>query len=286
MKIGIPGLAVLLSFAIATLSLGDEEALRRCLTFHAGFDDGPNAGFARGDGAIYTADAERQNLVKGLHTEDVSLVSGRGKFGAALEFRRPSESIVLFRTADNLPYQRRNWSGSVSLWLSLDPDRDLQPGFADPIQITDKTWNNASFFVDFTRDDRPRKFRLGVFADYPVWNPNDTDWETLPVKERPMATVDRPPFARGKWTHVAFTFSRFNSDSETAVAALYVDGKRAGEISRRRQTFTWNPDEAAAMLGLSYVGLLDELAFFNRELTEAEIVEIYRLPRGVAGLYR
>lgn len=280
------GSAFLAILAFLPAAAADEQALRRSLTFHAGFDGGVAATVARGDAALYTADENRERLVEGMRTDDVVLAAGRGKFGDALEFRRPSDSILLYRAAKNFPYSQRNWSGSVSLWLSLDPDRDLQPGFADPIQITDKTWNNASFFVDFTRDERPRHFRLGVFPDLGVWNPDGVDWEAFPVERRPMAGVDRPPFARGKWTHVAFTFSRFNTGSDAAIATLYLDGRRVGRIDRRVQTFTWDETEAVIMLGLSYVGLMDEVALFDRELTDKEVAELYALARGVAGLPR
>ena len=40
------------------------------------------------------------------------------------------------------------------------------------------------------------------------------------------------------------------------------------------------------MLGISYTGLFDELAFFNRSLTAAEVGQLFALPGGVATLHR
>ena len=39
-------------------------------------------------------------------------------------------------------------------------------------------------------------------------------------------------------------------------------------------------------LGVSYVGLLDDLALFNRELSAAEIDQLYRLDGGAGSLHR
>ena len=75
----------------------------------------------------------------------------------------------------------KDWSGTVSFWLRLDPDKDLEPGYADPIQITDKKWDDASFFVDFTKDDKPRHFRLGIYSDLKVWNPKGLNFDTMPT---------------------------------------------------------------------------------------------------------
>ena len=34
-----------------------------------------------------------------------------------------------------LGYNARSWSATVSVWLRLNPDQDLEPGYCDPIQI-------------------------------------------------------------------------------------------------------------------------------------------------------
>ena len=40
------------------------------------------------------------------------------------------------------------------------------------------------------------------------------------------------------------------------------------------------------MLGLSYIGLYDDLAVFDRALTEEEVAWIYRLDGGIRSLAR
>ncbi len=263
------------------------EALAKSLAFHAPFDGDAKAAFARGDPRIYTAPkmALKDQRV-GLTSGNVSIAKGKGRFGDALEFRKKEQPAVFFLGDGNMPYAKENWSGTVSVWLSLDPDEDLEPGFADPIQITEREWNDGAFFVDFSKDDKPRHFRLGAFADRTVWDPKKREWDVVPVAERPMVDVGRKVFGRGRWTHVAFTFSRFNTGRDDGRAKLSIDGEPVGDLSARRQTFTWDPKKTVIWLGLSYIGLMDDLAVFDRELTAEEVRTLYRLEGGVRSLGR
>ena len=52
----------------------------------------------------------------------------------------------------------------------------------------------------------------------------------------------------------------------------------------RRQAFTWDLSKATIRLGLGYVGLLDELAIFNRALSAGEVRMLFELPAGLSGL--
>jgi hypothetical protein len=183
-----------------------------------------------------------------------------------------------------MDYLTNNWNGAVSLWLKLDPDEDLEPGYCDPIQITPRDWNDGAFFVDFSKDERPRHFRLDAFADRAVWDPLKRNWDAVPATERPMVTVTKPPFRRDRWTHVLFSFSNFNTGRNDGLAKLYLDGQWQGALAGHTQTFTWEPPKTLVMLGLSYIGLYDELAIFNRALTDQEVQAVYRLTGGVRSL--
>jgi hypothetical protein len=258
--------------------------LAEALAFHAPFDGAPDAAFAKGDPKVYTGKELGKDGEAGLTTPEVAIAKGKGRFGDALQFRKKVADVVFFRGGPNMPYAKADWSGSVSFWLSLDPEEDLAPGYADPIQITERGWNDGALFVDFTKDDVPRHFRLGAFADRKVWDPNERNWDDVPVAERPMADVARTPFGRGKWTHVAFTWSRFNTGKDDGVAKLYLDGALAGELRGRVQTFTWDTEKTVIQVGMSYVGFVDDLAVFDRELSAAEIAGIHRLEGGIAAL--
>ncbi len=282
----IPTLGILLS---ATFALAADEpsrapaGLAEALLLHASFDDSPNAEVASGDSSIYTATSLKRDKVRaGLHSPGVRLDPRSGRYGGALAFTKKVEEIIYFTGKDNLPSTDGPFSGSILFWMRLSPATDLPPGYVDPIQITDKNWNDASLFVDFTKD-LPRKFRLGVFSDYQFWNPQDREWDAIPPQERPLVTVDEPPFSRDRWTHVAITLRDMNAEQKSGLATLYLDGKPQGSL-RGKQQITWGDDRLAIMLGIYYVGRLDDLAVFNKALSEQEIQRILQLPSGIGSL--
>lgn len=261
--------------------LSPKESLQKALTFYAPFDGSVDAQSSQGDARLYSATSMKHPRVgtPGLPaTGNVVLSPTGGRAGGALEFRKKASEIVFFQGDRNIPYQTINWQGTVSFWLNLSPDQDLQPGYCDPLQITPRDWNDAAFFVEFGKDESPRHFRLGAYADFKVWNPMNRPWESLSMAEKPLVNVERPPFQRGKWTHVAFTFARYNTDKPNGETRLYLDGQLQGSLSAREQTYTWDPSKTLIMFGLSYIGLFDELAIFNRALNETEIKTLFESP--------
>jgi hypothetical protein len=222
----------------------------------------------------------------GLPASGVVTRVSEGKFGSALRFVKKSPEMVFFYAEKNIEYSTNNFGGTVSLWLNLTPDEDLEPGYTDPIQITPRAWNDAAFFVEFTKDEKPREFRLGAYADLKVWNPNNRPWDQIPFAEKPLVKVERPPFKRGQWTHIVFTFSNYNTGKPDGQTQLYLNGEPRGSLSPREQTFTWDITKTRIMLGLSYTGLYDELSFFNRPLTSAEVKELHDLPGGIKPLLK
>lgn len=268
--------------AVEAADPSDTGALKQSLIFHAPFDSTFDATIGS-DKTLYTGhNLERKMIDRGNTRTDVELLKDSGKYGGALRFRDNNEKVTMFQGV-NAGYKATNWSGTYSFWLKVDPDHGLKPGYCDPIQITDKTWNNSAMFVDFDKD-LPRTFRLGVFSDYAFWNPKDIPWEKLPVADRPMVVVNKPPFSSSEWTHVAWTFDHINSDSgEDAVAVLYVNGKPQGEL-KGPMKFIWKPENAAIMLGISYIGDFDDFAIFDRALTAEEVQHLMSLPHGIMDL--
>ncbi|MEX2260579.1 MAG: LamG-like jellyroll fold domain-containing protein [Bryobacteraceae bacterium] len=268
------------------LALADDAALRKALTLHAPFDGKLDAAFASGDARLYSASTYKSldDAKPGLHNVDVEHVKGRGRFGDALRFVKKNTKAVYYQAAKNVAYAERNFAGTVSFWLSLDPERDLEPGFCDPVQVTDKAYNDAAFWVDFTKDEKPRHFRLGVFGDLKAWNPNNVPPDKNPDFLRRLVVVTKTPFARERWTNVTFTWTGLNTEGRRGAAKLYLNGELQGTADSIGERFTWNPARAAIRLGVNYVGLFDELSTFNRELTAAEVKALYGLKNGVAGL--
>jgi len=244
--------------------------LRTSLAFYASFDSTADAQVKHGDGKVYTTESlARKVWTAGIDRPDVTIVKDAGAFGGFIRFADKSPKVICYK-GEVLPRYESSIAGTVCFWMRLDADKDLKPGFCDPIQITEKAWNDASLFVDFDKD-LPRDFRLGVFSDLKYWNPENTPWEKWPIEKRPMVTVKRPGFTREAWKHVAFTFEGINSSGGTpAAAALYLDGKLQGGIEGPMK-FTWDPSKTAIMIGIEYIGDMDELMIFDRPLKPEEL---------------
>jgi hypothetical protein len=277
-------LAQLLPLAPVTPA-ADFISLKNSLTFHASFDLATEADLGQGDPTLYHAPnlKRRAEAEPGLPLSGVvERAPGGGRFGDGLHFHQKSP-LLFYRAENNVAYKTRDWSGTVSLWLRVDPETELAPGYTDPIQITPRAWNDAAFFVEFGIET-PRPFRLGVYPDFKVWNPENKEWKEIPAEQKPLFGVENPPFSGDRWTHVVFTWEQFNSGKPDGLAKLYLDGQYQGQIPPREQTFTWDPAETLIMIGFDYVGRLDDLALFDRALSPAEIELLHRLPRGIASL--
>ncbi len=294
----LPSLAVLLTSACAPSSEApapeeisspaagsDVSSLEQALTFHASFDDLPDADFARGDATLFTAPSygEVDQAEPGIGNPDVRLDTGAGRFGGALDFTSRNRHAIFFRADKNVAYAPSGWSGTVSFWLRLDPAVDLEPGFCDPIQITDTRYNDAAVWVDFTREN-PRHFRLGIFGDLDVWNPKEIDEH--PMFEERLAVEERPPFSRESWTHVVITFTGLGSDAG-GTANLYLNGVANDKtVTGIGEPFTWDLARGTIRLGINYVGLFDELSLFDRALSTAEVQTLHGLETGVGMLHQ
>ncbi len=276
-------LGLLLIAALMMTQLAKADDLSDALVFYASFDS-EQADLAPGDGQLLTAKTiQREKIVPGL-PEYAEIVSG-GRWGRCLRFTDVSEEIVLFRGEGNVPYGDAPMEMTISFWLRVDPENGLKPGYVDPLQITDKKWNDASLFVDFTKDDQPRHFRLGVFSDFQHWNPTQKKWEDVAEKDRPMVVQRKTPFGGDRWTHVVVTLSEINSGRPDGRACLYVDGKRVGCLQRDLR-ITWDMKKVAVMLGIQYIGEIDDLAIFNRALAESTVQQLNSLDGGVGALLK
>ncbi|MEC8554060.1 MAG: LamG-like jellyroll fold domain-containing protein [Planctomycetota bacterium] len=268
-----------IAFAQESSSTGLVE-LREHLLFLSTFDGTTSAVVAKGDGRLFTAKDRRsfEEATPGLHDPDVVLAKAQGLVGDALQFKKKKRLVTYYEADGNVGYRSNSWSGAVSFWLSLDPAKDLEPGFCDPIQITDSGYNDAAIWVDFTKEN-PRDFRLGIIGDIKSWNPEELPPDRNPEFERRLSTVTKPPFATGKWTHVLINFSDLNT--KKGKSEFYLDGKLQG-TKDVQDPFTCVPSKMRILLGLSYIGLFDELAVFDRPLSKAEVLTVFRATKGLA----
>jgi hypothetical protein len=263
-------IAIGLSILLMAGSRAQSPSVDNSLRLHASFDRSLDAASAKGDPKLYTADTlARKELREGIQRPGVEWVAEGGVQGGYLKFRSKSPKVICYR-GDNLSNPSGPWSITGSLFLRLDPELDLQPGYCDPLQITQKAWNDSAFFVDFDKDS-PRAFRLGVFSDLSFWNPKNIAWEEWPIASRPMISVAKPPFGRDQWTHVAFTVEGINAgEGKKGKAVFYLNGQSQGTYEAPLQ-FHWDPDQTAIMLGIDYIGDLDELKLFEGVLAPEQI---------------
>lgn len=264
----------------------DAEALAtlaKSLTLHASFDNGFDADFCRADKTCYVQ--QGKELIAAKPNADVTVVAGAGRFGGALHYPKKGATRPSFKDGGVLGYNATSWSCTVSAWLRLDPDQDLEPGYCDPIQIVGDDSKKGYIFLEWSKDETPRYFRYAIRPLFPIWNPDNKAWGDIPFEKRPMVQVERAPFSRMKWTHVAFTVENINDKAKAPLGKLFINGKRQGAIEKWDLRFAWDPAKVLLVLGAAYVGYQDDLAAFDRALTNAEVERVYGLKTGVRELH-
>jgi len=242
------------------------------VVFRATFDGSLDARIGPGDRKLYSAPnyKEQASAQPGIDGTEARHAKGEGRSGGdALRFVKKNTKAVFYKAQNNIPFDAKNWSGTISFWLQLDPEQDLEPGFCDPIQVTDKAFNDSAMWVDFTKDDKPRHFRLGVFGALKSWNPSNIPGDKNPDFNNRLVVVNRTPFARGRWTHIAIAYTGLGSGA--GEAKLYLDGKLQGTTPKIAEPFEWDMSKGALRLGVNYVGLMDDVAIFRRPLDAREI---------------
>lgn len=243
---------------------------KEALTFYASFDKETTADFALGDKNMYTAPSFRQvdSAEVGMTNVDHQILPTKGQSGGAFQFGKKGKKVVFYKSQNNIAHDANKWTGTISFWLSLDPVTDLEPGFTDPIQITDVRYNDASIWVDFTKEN-PRDFRLGVIGDMDAWTKDTLNTPVDTVMEKRFVRVTDLPFTKENWTHILISYQNLGTPQSTA--SLYMDGQKMGSIDGITDPFTWDLAKSNIYLGLSFVGLMDELAIFNKAFTEEEV---------------
>lgn len=273
---------LLFTFMPSIIVAEDLQPLSRSLAFHASFDQGLDADVARGDKGCYVKQGNR--VSPAVANEEVALVSD-GRFGGSLHFTKKGTTRPQFEGTKNLSYDEKNWNGTVSLWLRLTPHKDLEPGYCDPLQIIGDDSKKGFIFLEWSKDETPRFFRYAIRPLVSIWNPNNVPWDEIPFEKRPMVQVSNAPFRRDRWTHVAFTYHHVNDLPAKPNGSLFIDGVRQGAIEGWDLRLGWDPSRVLIVLGASYVGYLDDLAVFDRSLTDAEIKQVFELSKGIVELH-
>jgi hypothetical protein len=180
-----------------------DEGLRRGLTFHAPFDGGFDAASSADDPACQVRAGGK--MVSPTPGPEMRLATD-GRFGGCLVFPKKGTVRPEFAASRSLAYGTTDWSATVSVWLRLDPDKDLEPGYCDPVQIVGDDVKKGFIFLEWSKDHAPRHFRFAVRPIYHLWNPDAVGWEQIPDErrlrarpsQRPRRSAARPPACRRK----------------------------------------------------------------------------------------
>ncbi len=239
---------------------------------YASFDQGMDADHSRGNPrARYQPSVVRHSRSEGRYGG--ALVFSAAEYGwAEDEFTFPAEG--------NFPYSEPLFSGTLSLWLSGDPDDDLSLECpVDPFHISRRA-ADGSFYLDLTRpnDERygsPRKLRFGIYNDSPA---NDR------FVGGQLIVVGELGWRRNEWHHVVATWRNANSGREDGSAEVYIDGVRRGWMEGYSHRVTWDIEEMTIGLGQRYSGKVDEVLILDAALDASQVEELYRLPGPIGNL--
>ena len=267
---------------LATVETETKSNLVKSLTLHVPFDKDLNADFSHGDKTCYVR--QGKEFTAAAPTGEVKLAPDAGRFGGALHFTKKNPFTPVYKGAEVLGYNDKNWTSSVAVWLRLNPDKQLEPGYCDPVQIVGDDTKKGFIFLEWSKDETPRFFRYAIRPLFHIWNPDNVQWADIPFNKRPMVQVAKAPFDSDKWTHAVFTLENVNDKSKPQVGRLFLNGKLQGTIENWDLTFGWNPEQVLVVLGASYVGHMDDLAVFNKALSDAEVKMLYELKQGAGEL--
>src|SRR5262245_35713390 len=262
-----------------------EQSIRDAVTLYASFDEEVKADAGGGVLTLSTrkGDLKKKDFTfeKGFSDKAFRIAKGKGKSGGALECLDvlPDNGRIFFPAKGNVGFKKGGWSGSVSIWIKTDPNKLLKTKFCDPVQITQKGANDGGIWFDFN-DNKPRDLRMGAFPAVP----RDGKGITEDDPKAPMVWLRKVAFEAGDWHHVALTWKNFDTGKADAVATLYVDGKKIGDVKDRAIAMDWDVEKAGIYVAINYIGLLDEFAIFNRELSAEQVKLLHDEPGLLAKL--
>ena len=168
--------------------------------------------------------------------------------------------------------------------MKLIPRKDLEHDYCDPVQITDKAYNNSAIWIDLSADCSPGQIRLGAFGILDSWNPDNTPNDKNPDFQKRLVVTENPPLKNDAWSHILITYLNLGS-SDGGTTSLYLNGILQGQTDLIKEPFKWDLAKGTLRLGVNYAGFLDEISVFNRPLTNKEIGELYQLKLGASVLH-
>jgi len=122
-------------------------------------------------------------------------------------------------------------------------------------------------------------------ADLTTPPPENKNYDKIPASKRPLIDAGNVKFSPDRWRHIVLVFKAINSSGKQSRCEFYIDGKKIGELDRS-QKLTWNVKKAVIMLGIYFVGSMDDFAIFDSALTESQIVKVFKSPKSLKQLIK
>jgi hypothetical protein len=262
------------------------QKLREKVSVYASFDEAVRADFGGGELTFSTRTnhpTKKGEFVvkKGFDERAFAIAKDKGISGAALDASDvlDDNGRIFLPAKGNIAFKRGGWGGAVSMWVNTNPNELLKTKFCDPVQITQKGANNGGIWFDFN-DAKPRDLRMGVFPAVPKGKKGASESD----ENAPMVRVPRVLFKQGMWHHVAITWENFDTGKADAVATLYINAKKIGQVKDRAIAMDWEIEKAGIYVAVNYIGLIDEFAVFKQPLTTAEITLLHGQPGVLSAL--
>jgi len=239
-----------------------EEKLNQHVILLSNFEKGMDALSSRGK-SLAQIDGARS-----------SFHASEGRTDGYVEFQKESEFLG-YKAEGNFPYSRSSFGGTVSFWLSADPEA-MESDFPEPFHIGKRVgeslpWDDAVISVDFSKP--PRALR---FACYPDKTGEATDAETDAMVNERTIKLDNVSWKIGEWHHVVITWKNFNSGAADAEWALFVDKKEIGRKSGLRQDLTWDVEKNWIRFNhYQYTGSIDDIVIFDTMLAPEDVAYLY-----------
>lgn len=274
------GYALLCLVAISVVANADEPPPTSAVSLYASFDEKVAADFGGGALGLQTRSDHPQRkgqyiFREGIPTNIFQITEGNGVANGALECLDvlPKRGRIFFPAKGNMAFQDGGWGGSISMWINTNPDTLFKTSFCDPVQVTHKGAHDGGLWIDFP-DQKPRDMRMGIF---PALKPGEK-----PLKESdPNASIvrlNKVGFRKGDWHHLALSWDHFDTGKANGNSRFYVDGKLIGEVKDRKLSMEWDLEKTGIYIAVSFIGLMDEFAVFNRPLTAREIAYLHKHP--------
>jgi hypothetical protein len=187
--------------------------------------------------------------------EDVSKLSAPGKVGKAIHLDGKAQFLELPASTKGMSVGSENFS--IELWVRTSAHISARP-------LVDKRDTNPSGYLLFVQYGR-----IGLQVSHGS-DRSDTIAQTNPINDN-------------RWHHVAAVAKRLPPQP----ARIYIDGKLSSGKSKNlsienldNNVPLWlgrhHPNVLVDRDNIYFAGDLDELSFYRRDLSEAEILSIYR----------